>query len=221
MKTIIILLLLSFNTFAVGKAPVLELPLTEYNQYLDFVTEHENKYIIINKGSQQLVLVDNNEPILSMKVIIGKRGWSTPEQETAITHIITNPAWNVPKSIEKELITNMDNNPEKYKNRKYITSYRDDGSLRITQLPGPANALGKVKFRLSNIGRIFMHDTSAPYLFKRTNRKFSHGCIRLEKPLALVENISEIKYKQSRSSKHHKLSEPIPVYIVNWVRVNG
>jgi len=54
-----------------------------------------------------------------------------------------------------------------------------DNPPSIRQLPGPGNALGKVKFLFPNSYDIYLHDTEAKNLFNAKNRAFSHGCIRL------------------------------------------
>ena len=43
---------------------------------------------------------------------------------------------------------------------------------------------------LPNNYSIYLHDTPANYLFDKTQRDFSHGCIRLEKPVKLAEDNS-------------------------------
>ena len=60
------------------------------------------------------------------------------------------------------------------------------GALRIRQRPGPANALGGVKFVFPNRDAIYLHHTPSTGLFARDRRDLSHGCIRIEDPLALA-----------------------------------
>jgi murein L,D-transpeptidase YcbB/YkuD len=62
-----------------------------------------------------------------------------------------------------------------------------DGQVRLRQTPGPSNVLGIAKFAFPNEFEIYMHGTSAPWLFKHPRRDLSHGCIRVEQPLELVE----------------------------------
>jgi murein L,D-transpeptidase YcbB/YkuD len=57
------------------------------------------------------------------------------------------------------------------------------------QRPGPKNALGKVKFMLPNVHNIYLHDTPAKDKFASTSRAFSHGCIRLSRPIELAHTI--------------------------------
>jgi murein L,D-transpeptidase YcbB/YkuD len=63
------------------------------------------------------------------------------------------------------------------------------GKLRVRQKPGPANALGLVKFMLPNAHNIYLHDTPARALFSRSRRDFSHGCIRVSDPMALIRYV--------------------------------
>ena len=61
------------------------------------------------------------------------------------------------------------------------------GELQLRQKPGPKNTLGLVKFVFPNEYGVYMHDTSAQWLFARERRDLSHGCIRVEKPEDLAE----------------------------------
>jgi murein L,D-transpeptidase YcbB/YkuD len=61
------------------------------------------------------------------------------------------------------------------------------GRLRLRQRPGPDNALGLVKFVFPNNENVYMHATPAMELFSRARRDFSHGCIRVERPIELAE----------------------------------
>ena len=61
-----------------------------------------------------------------------------------------------------------------------------DGRLRIRQRPGPRNALGDIKFVFPNRESIYLHHTPSVGLFERARRDFSHGCIRVEQPVALA-----------------------------------
>ena len=66
-----------------------------------------------------------------------------------------------------------------------------------------------------------MHDTPAKSLFNKTTRAFSHGCIRLEKPLELL-NILGYDY-DTKTNKWIPLENQIPVYVeyhTVWVDEN-
>ena len=56
----------------------------------------------------------------------------------------------------------------------------------LRQEPGPTNALGLVRFSLTNSFDVYLHDTPSKNLFNRDARRFSHGCIRVEDPRKLA-----------------------------------
>lgn len=59
-------------------------------------------------------------------------------------------------------------------------------SVRVRQLPGRDNALGRVKFLFPNPHNVYMHDTPVQQAFARARRDISHGCIRLSQPVELA-----------------------------------
>ena len=79
---------------------------------------------------------------------------------------------------------------------------------------------------LPNEHNIYLHDTPAGALFRRTARSFSHGCIRLESPeeLATALLAGEPGWDRARleeelatgENRFARLSRPIPVHIVYW-----
>jgi len=60
---------------------------------------------------------------------------------------------------------------------------------RLRQLPGPTNALGRLKFEMPNPLDVYLHDTPNKELFQRLHRIFSHGCIRVEHPDLLAQHL--------------------------------
>lgn len=104
----------------------------------------------------------------------------------------------------------------------------------VRQRPGPRNALGKVKFLFPNEYNIYLHDTNARNLFERSDRAFSHGCIRVERPLELARHLlhddsswNQEKIKKAMNANEEKwvtLNNPIRVFIVyitSWVDNSG
>ena len=97
------------------------------------------------------------------------------------------------------------------------------GQQRIRQRPGPKNALGDIKFVFPNDDNIYLHHTPSPGLFARQRRDFSHGCIRVEAPVALAEFVlegmpgwDEIRIREAMergSSSTLRLREPLRVVI--------
>ena len=60
---------------------------------------------------------------------------------------------------------------------------------RVVQMPGPANAMGQVKFMFPNRHAVYLHDTPSRELFSRSQRAFSAGCIRVKNPLELARRL--------------------------------
>jgi len=184
-----------------------------------------------------------------MKVVVGKimQERTTPTFSAPMKYVVLNPYWNVPKAIaQKELLPLSRRNPT-YFARNNFTVRRipvgvkqvpdpnaTDGSLisvptydyLLRQGPGPKNALGRVKFMFPNDHSVYLHDTPSKDLFTRTIRAFSHGCIRIEKPIDLAEYLLQGTPKGSREAilatlKRNKeqtvwLPEPVPVHIQYW-----
>jgi murein L,D-transpeptidase YcbB/YkuD len=107
--------------------------------------------------------------------------------------------------------------------------------FRLRQDPGPWNALGRIKFVFPNPYDVYLHDTPTQNLFTRTQRDFSHGCIRVSDPMGLAaflltsetsvltrEAVRRIVEKRKRTVI--RLPEPVPVHITyqtSWVDKNG
>ena len=96
---------------------------------------------------------------------------------------------------------------------------------KIRQDPGPKNALGTLKMIFPNKYDVYMHDTPSQSLFKKEKRAFSHGCIRMNRPVEMaswvlggeekgwgVERIKEII--KSRKRQVALLEKPLPVHIL-------
>ena len=130
----------------------------------------------------------DGNPSIEMSVITGRaRATRTPVFASRVTTVVLNPDWQVPDSIvRKEILPALDKDPN-YLIRNHMTMTGDGHELRVRQSPGPWNALGQIKFVLPNVHSVFLHGTPAQELFKRARRDFSHGCVRVEDPLALAE----------------------------------
>ena len=63
----------------------------------------------------------------------------------------------------------------------------DVRNFQFTQPASASNVLGVVKFRFPNKHDVYMHDTPDRGLFSRTEKAFSHGCMRVQNPRRLAE----------------------------------
>ncbi len=214
------------------------------------------RHIIINIPAFTLFFEEDSALRLQMKVITGTRKNPTPVFSNTVRTIVLNPHWNVPKSIiQKEMIPKIFRDPNAMKKEKIeiYTGWGEDAQkvnassvnwgqyrysktvpYRFAQTPGYHNALGKVKFLFPNQFSVYMHDTPTKNLFNRNVRAFSHGCIRLSKPIELLETFStfndtiDFEKAQERLKGKRKeflaLTQRVPVdvvYLTAYVDYDG
>lgn len=176
-----------------------------------------------------------------MKVIVGKMlDTRTPLFDEDMRYIEFAPYWNVPPSIARdETVPRLRRDPGYWAREGFEFVWGSGevqttlsqagldatlaGRARIRQRPGPKNALGDIKFVFPNRSNIYLHHTPSVSLFERERRDFSHGCIRVEKPVELAkfvlkdapewteERILQAMGKQESSTL--RLAEPLPVLI--------
>ena len=143
--------------------------------------------IAINIPSYELSYFKNGEIVLKSNVVVGKTVNKTVIFSAPMKYIVFSPYWNLPTSIiKKEILPAMAKDPN------YLATHNmewNDGNVR--QKPGVKNSLGLVKFLFPNSNAIYLHDTPSKHLFSRDQRAFSHGCIRVAKPVELANKIME------------------------------
>jgi L,D-transpeptidase YcbB len=148
--------------------------------------------------------------ILQMDVVVGEAfpGKRTPVFAAQMRYLVLRPYWDVPRSILlAELLPSIRRDPSWVERNGYqiVRGEGDDavpqqatgenvallarGTLRLRQKPGPDNALGLVKFMPPNTHNVYLHDTPAKSLFAHSRRAFSHGCIRVADPFALLRHV--------------------------------
>ncbi|WP_193162202.1 L,D-transpeptidase family protein [Microbulbifer hainanensis] len=197
------------------------------------------RYILVNIPDFSLRLMHRGQEEYRMRVVVGKPKHMTPQLATRMTRVIFNPIWRVPRNIAvRELLpkgsaslTADGYRLVNHSGRRVPFTARNIaatrlGSVSLQQKGGPGNALGRVKFVIPNREAIFLHDTNSKHLFQRSQRAFSHGCIRLEKPLEFARmmlreqnNWSEHRVERALNSSRTRgieLKVPIPVYITYW-----
>jgi murein L,D-transpeptidase YcbB/YkuD len=214
----------------------------------------ERRFIIVNIADFHLKVVEDGKPVLSMKVVVGKSYLQTPVFTAKMKYLIINPVWNVPDSIaRKEILKDIRKNP-RYLSEQNMNVLRGWGDqeeevdpetvdwshvsprslpYRFRQEPGPLNPLGRIKFMFPNSFDVYLHDTPSKGLFARSIRAFSHGCIRIEKPIELAEYLLGGSPNWSREKilsavkKGVETEVPIPhplnvhfIYLTAWVDEN-
>ena len=149
----------------------------------------------------------------------------------------------VVENVEATEVTDGDNTGEtelsevEIQNKKAQEEYISkvlSGKYRLRQNPGPGNPLGRIKFLFPNKHSVYLHDTPNRGFFKKAQRNFSHGCIRVEKPLELAEfvlssnpswtqNTIQSSINKMKTKTVH-LAESITVYVLyftTWVDNEG
>ena len=186
--------------------------------------------IVVNIPSYQLTFFRDGNPIFRSNVVVGKAMNKTVIFSAPMRYIVFSPYWNVPTSI-----INKEIKPEMAKNKNYLAQHNmewNGGNIR--QKPGSKNSLGLVKFLFPNSNSIYLHDTPSKGLFSREKRAFSHGCIRVAKPIELAnlilkedKNWTPKKINAAMNSGKetwYTLKNKIPVYIgyfTAWVDSEG
>lgn len=202
------------------------------------------RYVLVNIPEYQLHAYDGGKEKLTMKVVVGKDYENaTPVFADTMSEVVFHPDWNIPRDIAtQEIIPRMRESSDFLETRGYevvdpdhpdrVISPKDvdwdadtaDFRYRIRQPGGDGNALGKVKFLFPNRFAIYMHDTPTQSTFKRLNRAASHGCVRLEDPVAFAKYVlgpqggwDEDRIREAMNdtvTKVVKLEHGLPVYLL-------
>ena len=141
----------------------------------------------MNVPAAWLTVIEHGAAELSMRAIVGAEQHPTPVLRARMNAVLFNPPWNIPASIiRKEILPHARRDPH-YLDRNHYVYVGATGRSPLQQLPGPDNALGRIKFELPNIYDVYLHDTPTHPLFSRVIRTLSHGCVRLgsARPCAL------------------------------------
>lgn len=178
---------------------------------------------------------------IQMKTIVGQPSRETPIFSDEIEYTVANPKWYVPVSIARRDKLPKLIEDSTYADRKGFAVYERSTGLRVSatavdwrdptaasryrlvQDPGAMNALGELKIIFPNRHSVYLHGTPSRSLFKRANRAFSSGCIRLERPVEMANWLashdtatSEAQIRQAVASgknRHIRFGSPIPVHL--------
>jgi murein L,D-transpeptidase YcbB/YkuD len=186
-----------------------------------------NAYVILNIPDYTLKVMQNGAQVWNTKVVTGQPGvHATPLLTETMKFITVNPTWNVPPSIiYNEYLPALQQDPTVLTRMGLKLDRARDGSIHISQPPGEANALGRIRFNFPNKFLVYQHDTPDKNLFAREERPFSHGCMRVQNPdqyASILLNITEpgerytpekIRSMYGHSEIDLKFPTPIPVNI--------
>lgn len=162
------------------------------------------RHVFINQPAYTATYFGPEREPLQMRVVVGQKSNQTYFFSDEIETVEYNPYWGVPYSIiVNEMIPKLYQDPSYLDRLGYeVTNVRGQRlssasvdwhgvatkqtRVDVRQPPGNSNALGRVKIMFPNSHAIYMHDTPAKELFRRSTRAYSHGCVRLEDPRAMA-----------------------------------
>jgi L,D-transpeptidase YcbB len=182
-----------------------------------------------------------------MRVITGRAYTPTPVLADRITHVVVNPYWHVPPSIAaEEILPEIKKEPGRllWRGMRIFTGHDDEAAevppwmvdwaavepedfpYILRQDPGAENPLGRLKFMFPNRFAVYLHDTPASGLFDGADRARSHGCVRVEHPLALAAFALSDDPRWDRDAiekavatgerRRIDLPRELPVYLLYW-----
>jgi murein L,D-transpeptidase YcbB/YkuD len=162
--------------------------------------EQQRDHVLVDIAGYRLTYFRDGTPAWSGRTQVGMPTRKTPELLSRITHLTVNPTWTVPPTIlKKDIAPKASTDPDYLASRNIRVIDRDGevldpatvdwshpAGLTLRQDFGEGSALGKVAIRFANPHAIYLHDTPNRRQFKRTERAFSSGCVRVENALELV-----------------------------------
>jgi hypothetical protein len=170
-----------------------------------YAIQKNNKIILVNLPSTKLRVWENGKQVLHMNLIVGKAATPSGTLTSVVQQVVINPYWNVPRSIMvREMLPSIKNDIA-YLDRNHLEvrdlNYKKMNPFKVNwydidtvhfpfyirQSTGCDNSLGIIKLDFDNPYGIYLHDTPQKELFALNNRFFSHGCMRMEKPIEMAK----------------------------------
>lgn len=179
------------------------------------------RFFLVNIAGFKLTVFENNQPVMDMRVVVGRSARRTPVFSARLKYMVLNPYWYIPSQIAvKDILPQIKNHIGYLLHRKIriFASWDKDANeldpdsidwsqfnqrlfpFKLRQDPSPLNALGRIKFILPNQFDVYLHDTPAKQLFLKTSRDFSSGCIRLQRPIDLAAYLLQNRGQWSRDA---------------------
>jgi murein L,D-transpeptidase YcbB/YkuD len=199
--------------------------------------EKGRRYVLVDAAGSRLWMYEGREIKDTMRVVVGKPDQQTPMMAGMIRYATLNPYWNIPPDLVQtqvasnvlskgipylkgkryEVLSDWSEKPKVLNPAKIDWQAVADGQreLRVRQLPGKGNAMGRMKFMFPNDLGIYLHDTAEKELLKKSDRQFSSGCVRLEDAPRLARWLfgKPLVARSAKPEQQVNLPEPVPVYI--------
>lgn len=209
--------------------------------------EMHPRLIRVNLPAFTLEAIENDRTVLSMPVVIGQPDWPTPIFADWVVSLKFAPTWTIPPKIARtETLAKIQQDPS-YINRLGLQVLRDGREISpsgiswhrispqnfnytLRQRPGKNNALGLIRFSLTNPYDIYLHDTSNPAAFNKAQRYLSHGCVRVSRPAELAAFVlndpawpaERVRATMDAAKSFSKaVPDPVPVFFVYFTAWRG
>jgi len=198
----------------------------------------EGELLVANIAGFQLYHLRRGEVVWRTRVQVGRPYRQTPIFRAEMTYLVVNPTWTVPPTIYRNDILPAVRRDPAYLAGRNIDAFDSGGArvdpaavdwsgrnppYRLVQRPGPDNALGRIKFMFPNEHSVYLHDTPSRDLFDRDSRAFSSGCIRVENPFELAEQLLGARGRErldavvaSGRTQTIFLDKPMPIMLLYW-----
>lgn len=210
--------------------------------------QRPSRYVVVNVPAATLWAIDRNRVEFEMPVIVGKPWRRTRSFKTNIHGVRFNPDWTIPPSIKRYDVLPKILEDSNYLHEKGIQlisghgheaqsidpaaidwetiSPRELSLLRMIQIPGDENPLGRIRVLMTNRFNIYLHDTNHPEYFEKPTRALSSGCIRMKYPEKMAHFI--MKYEEGWSTREMEqileteektdleIENEIPVYVMYY-----
>lgn len=173
-----------------------------YYRWLSAATKNR-EVVVVNVPAAFMTVYRDQKPVLRMRMVVGKPSTPTPVFTSIIQKAVLYPYWYVPHNIAAgELLPIFKRDPGYVTAGNYQvigangrlidprsvrwSSYsRSNFPFTIRQGTGCDNALGLLKLDFESPYGVYLHDTPVKIAFSLNRRFLSHGCMRMENPLAL------------------------------------
>jgi murein L,D-transpeptidase YcbB/YkuD len=202
------------------------------------------EFVLVNVAGFEVYFARGGAVVWRARAQVGKPYRATPIFRAEMSYLVLNPTWTVPPGIlaadilpaqrrdrgtlaRKGLeVVDMEGRVVSADSIDWSTATPRNFRYMLRQPPGPTNALGRVKFMFPNPHSVYLHDTPSRDLFERSDRAFSSGCIRVDKPLELAAFLLEGQKDWDRAAldaaiasgktRTITLTRRVPVLILYW-----
>ncbi len=195
------------------------------------------RYVLVDAAAARLWMMEDGEVAGTMRVVVGKPAEPTPQMAAMIRYVTLNPYWNVPPDlVRSRILPGIRKDGIGYlKAKRYeiLSDWTENASrvdpatvdwdavasgkqeLRVRELPGAGNSMGRMKFMFPNDLGVYLHDTPERALMRGEERMFSAGCVRLEDAPRLARWLFGTPPKPRGNAPEQRvdLAEPVPVYL--------